>query len=89
MIPGYSRKEIPCELPGIFTLVMSISISHIKDHSISVDQARYSTSVLAKYLNISTVKKSEKFYNTTFPSDAIFTNVDAYTGDEQAEKLTR
>ena len=27
---------------------MSIRISHLKDHSISVDQARYSTSIVAK-----------------------------------------
>ena len=27
---------------------MSIRISHIKDHSISVDQARYATSIVAK-----------------------------------------
>ena len=30
---------------------MSIRISHMKDHSISVDQARYSTSIVNKYLD--------------------------------------
>ena len=29
---------------------MSIRISHMKDHFISVDQARYATSIVTKYL---------------------------------------
>ena len=52
---------------------MSIIISQLKDHSISVDQARYSTSIVAKYLDTVTVKTSTKFYKTTFPADMIFT----------------
>ena len=52
---------------------MSIIISHMKDHSISVDQARYATSIVAKYLDTATVKVSTKFYNTTLPADMIFT----------------
>ena len=35
---------------------MSIRIYHIKYHSISLDQDRYDTSIVAKYLNKDTVK---------------------------------
>ena len=61
----------------------------MKDHSISVDQARYATSVLAKYLDTETVNTSAKLYKTTFPSDMIFTKSDASTSDEQVKKFTR
>ena len=61
----------------------------MKYHSIYVDQARYSTSIVAKYLDNATVKSSTKFYNTTFPYDMIFTKADASISDEQVEKLTR
>ena len=61
----------------------------MKDHSISVDQARYDTSIVAKYLDTDTVKASTKFYNTTFPDDMIFTKWYVSTSDEQVEKLTR
>ena len=40
-------------------------------------------------MDTDTVKTSKKFYNTTFPSDIIFTKSDASTSDEQVEKLTR
>ena len=40
---------------------MSIIISQMKDHSIHADQARYDTSVVAKYLDTTTVKTSAKF----------------------------
>ena len=52
---------------------MSIIISQLKDHSISVDQARYATSIVEKYLDTATVKVSTEFYKTTFPADMIFT----------------
>ena len=52
---------------------MSIIIYHLKDHSISVDQARYATSIVANYLENFTVKVSNKFYKTTLPADMIFT----------------
>ena len=55
----------------------------MKDHSISVDQARYDTSIVAKYLDTSTVEASTKFYKTTLPYDIIFTKDDTYTSDEQ------
>ena len=48
---------------------MSINISKMKDHSVSVDQYRYATSILDKYLDTATVKKSTKFYKINLPSD--------------------
>ena len=68
---------------------MSIRISQIRDHSISVNQARYSTCIVATYLDTATDKATTKFYNTTLPADMIFTKADASTIDEKIEKLTR
>ena len=68
---------------------ISISISQMKDHYISVDQAKYDTSIVNNYLDNATVKASTKFYKTTFPYDMIFSKADTSTSDEQAEKLTR
>ena len=68
---------------------ISIRILQMKDHSISVDYARYATSVVAKYLDTATVKASTKFYKTNLPSGIIFTRKDASTSDEQVNKLTR
>ena len=56
--------------------------------SISVDQDRYATSIVAKYLDTSIFKASTKFYNTTLPSDMIFTKYDTSTSDEQVDKFT-
>ena len=52
---------------------MSIRISKLRDHSISVDHARYATYIVAKYLETDTVRVSDKFYKTTLPADMIFT----------------
>ena len=60
---------------------MSIKISQMKGHSISVDQARYATSIAVKYLDTATVKESTKFYKTALPSDIIFYESDASTSD--------
>ena len=54
-----------------------------------MDQDRYATSIVAKYLDTTTVKASTKFYKTTFPDDTIFTKENVSTSDEQVEKLTR
>ena len=62
---------------------MSIIISQLKYHSISVDQDRYDTSIVAKYLDTNTVKVSKTFYRKTFPADMIFTKEDVSTSDEQ------
>ena len=62
---------------------MSIRISKLKDHSIYVDQARYATYIVEKYLDTATVKVSKQFYKTTLPADMIFTKEDVSTSDEQ------
>ena len=66
-------------LLGYANWLMSIKISQMKYHSISVDQARYFTSVVEKYLDTSTFKASTKFYKTKLPSDMIFTKDDTST----------
>ena len=68
---------------------MSIRIYQMKDHSISVDQDIYATSIVAKYLGTCIVKTSTKFYTTTLPYDLIFNKSDASTSDKQVENLTR
>ena len=68
---------------------MSISISQMKDHSISVDQSRYATSIVTEYLDNVTVNTSTNFYKNTFPYDMIFTKSDTSASDEKVEKLTR
>ena len=68
---------------------MSIRISQLKDYYISDDQARYATSIVAKYLDTAIFKVSTKFYKTTLPADMVFTKEDVSTSDEQVEKLTR
>ena len=68
---------------------MSIRISQLKDHSISVDKARYATPVVAKYLKTDTVKEKSKFQKTTLPHDMIFTKAYASTSDEQVDLLSR
>ena len=52
---------------GFAYWLMSIIISQLRDHSIFVDQARYATSIVSKYLDIATVKVSNKFYKTKLP----------------------
>ena len=61
----------------------------MKDRYISLDQARYATSIVDKYQDNDTVETSIKFYKTTLPSDMVFTKYDASTSDEQVGKLTR
>ena len=68
---------------------ISTIIYQMRDHSISVDQDRYATSIVVKYLDTATVKSITKFFKTNFPSYMIFTKADAYTSDEQVDKLTR
>ena len=60
---------------------MSIIISHMKDHSISVDQARYATYIVVKYSDTAIFKAITKFYNTTLPADMVSTKEDVSTSD--------
>ena len=68
---------------------MSIRISQLKYHSVSLNQARCATSIVAKYLDTATVKVSTEFYKTTLPADIISTKEYVSTSDEQVGKLTR
>ena len=61
---------------------ISIIFSQMKDHSISVDQDRYYTFIVAKYLDTSIFKEITTFYKTTLPSDMIFTKYDTSMSDE-------
>ena len=54
----------------------------MKDQIIYLDQARYATSIVEKYLDTATVKASKCFYKTTLPSNMIFTKADASTSDD-------
>ena len=54
----------------------------MKDHSFSVDQARYATSIVAKYSDTATSKTSTQFYKNIFPFDLIFTKADESTSGE-------
>ena len=56
------EKILNVNFLGYAHCFMSIRISQMKDHSISVDQARYSTSLVEKYLDTATVKASKKYY---------------------------
>ena len=67
---------------------MSIRIYQMKDHSISVDQDRYATSIVAKYLDNATVKSSTNFNNNSLASGMISTKADSSASDEQVDKLT-
>ena len=62
-------KRFHVNFLGFAHWFMSIRISQLKDHSISVDQAIYDISIVAKYLDTATVKARKKFYRTTLPSD--------------------
>ena len=89
MIVDTLRKRFHLNFLGYSHWFMSIRISKFKDHSILVDQDRYATYIVAKYLDTDIVKVSNKFYKTTFPADMIFTKEDVSNSDEQVEKLTR
>ena len=68
---------------------MPIRIFQTRNHSISVDQDRHDTYIVAKYLDIATFKTGTKFYKTNLPFDMISTKADASTSDDQVEKLNR
>ena len=89
MVVDTLGKRFHVNFLGYAHWFMSIKIYQLKDHSISVDQARYATYIVAKYLDTATVQVSKRFYNTTLPADMIFTKEDVSTSDEQVETLTR
>ena len=74
-------KRFHVKFLGYAHWFMSIRIYQLKYHSISLDQSRYTTSIVEKYLDTATVKASTKFYKTTFTADIIFTKEDVSTSD--------
>ena len=80
-------KRFHVNFVGYAHWFMTMRISYMKDHSISMDQDRYATSIAAKYLDNAKVKASTKCYNTTLPSDVIFTKADVSIIDEQVRSL--
>ena len=75
---GSLGKRFHVNFLGYAHWFMSIKVSQLKDHSISVDQARYATSIVAKYLETAIVQESTKFYKTTFPADIIYSQKNMY-----------
>ena len=67
---------------------MSIRISQIKDPSISVDQYRYDTSVVANNLDTATIKENSKFHKTSLPRYMKFTKEDSSKSYEQVGVLS-
>ena len=65
-------KRFHVNFLGFAHWFMSMRIYQLKDHSISVDQARYATSIVAKYFDTGTVKVSNTLYKKTLTSDMIF-----------------
>ena len=61
----------------------------MKNHSISMDQVIYATSIVAKNLYNVTVKVGTKFYKATFPADMIFTKEHVSNSEKKVVKLTR
>ena len=68
---------------------MYIRISQLKEHYISVCQARYDTYVVAKDIYTAIIKENSKFHKTTLTHDLIFTKEDYSTSDEQLEVFYR
>ena len=66
-------KRFHLKFLGYAHWFMFISISRLKYHYISVDQARYDTSVVEEYINTSTIKENSKLHETNLPHDMIFT----------------
>ena len=59
-------KGLHVNFLGYAHCFMSIRISQLRDNSISVDQARYATSIVAKYLYTAIVKSSKKFIRPNY-----------------------
>ena len=68
---------------------MSIEISQLKDHSISVNQDICATSSVAKYLYTATIKEDSKFHENNLRNNMIFTKEDASNSDEEVDVLYR
>ena len=67
---------------------MYISISQLKEHSISVDQDIYATYAVENYLDTAKIKENSKFHKTTLPHGMVFTKEDASNSDEKLEVIS-
>ena len=67
---------------------MSISISQLRDHSISVDHSRYVTYVVANYPDTVTIEQNSSFHKTSLLHDMILTKEYASTSNEKLEVLS-
>ena len=56
---------------------------------VSVDQDRYTSSVVSKYQDTSRTKENSKFHKTTLPHDMIFTKEYASISDKKVEVFFR
>ena len=81
-------KRLHVKFLGCEHWFIYIRTSQLKDHYISVDQARYATPVVVNCLDTDTIKWNTKFHKTTLPHDIIFTKEDASTSDEHMEVLS-
>ena len=66
-------KRFHVKFLGYAHCFMPIWISPLKYYSISVDQSRYATYVVSKYIDTSTVQENSKLHNTTLPHDTTLT----------------
>ena len=58
LVYGYTWKYIPFELIRYAHSFIYIMISELNNHYVSVNQARYATSVVAKYLDTAVIKQN-------------------------------
>ena len=59
---GTLGKRFHVKFLGYAYLFMSIRISQLKDYSISVDQARYATNIVSKYLDTAKMKENSNIH---------------------------
>ena len=84
----YTPGEIfHVKLLGYAHRFMSISISQLKDHYVSVDQYRYVKSVVADYIYTVTINENLKCHKNALHHDIIFTKENSSTSGEQVELL--
>ena len=51
---------------------MPIKTTQINGHYITVNQDRYATFIVTKYLDTATIKENSNFHKTALPHDMIF-----------------
>ena len=66
-------KKFHVNFLGYANWFMSIRLSQLNGHYISVDQARYATFFVEKYLDTATIKENSNFHKTTLPHKMTFT----------------